>query len=61
VSTTGTFVCSICGEPSQRICAYCTKDVCDNHICEKCQRCSDCCTCESAYAERSSAAAETPA
>jgi len=61
VSASGPFVCSICGEASQRICVYCTKDACDNHICEKCQRCSDCCECESAYVERSSAASETPA
>ena len=41
------FICSICGEESTRICARCTKDACDNHICEKCLRCSDCCECES--------------
>jgi hypothetical protein len=41
-----TFQCSICDEPSERICVYCTKDTCENHICEKCLRCSDCCTCE---------------
>jgi hypothetical protein len=29
-----------------RICARCTKDACNNHLCEKCQRCSDCCECE---------------
>jgi hypothetical protein len=40
------FVCSICGEESTRICARCTKDSCNNHICEKCLRCSDCCECE---------------
>ena len=40
------FTCSICGEASTRICARCTKDACDNHICEKCLRCSDCCECE---------------
>jgi hypothetical protein len=40
------FVCSICGEQSTRICARCTKDACDNHLCEKCLRCSDCCECE---------------
>ena len=40
------FVCSICGEESVRICARCTKDACNNHLCEKCQRCSDCCECE---------------
>src|ERR1035438_6811521 len=40
------FTCSICGEESTRICARCTKDACDNHLCEKCQRCSDCCECE---------------
>ncbi|MFZ0932969.1 MAG: hypothetical protein WB579_26280 [Bryobacteraceae bacterium] len=40
------FHCSICDEPSTRICVRCTKDACDNHICEKCLRCSDCCECE---------------
>src|SRR5438477_98266 len=40
------FTCSICGEESNRICARCTKDACNNHICEKCLRCSDCCECE---------------
>jgi hypothetical protein len=40
------FLCSICGEESTRICARCTKDACDNHLCEKCLRCSDCCECE---------------
>ena len=40
------FQCSICGEESTHICARCTKDACDNHLCEKCLRCSDCCECE---------------
>ena len=40
------FTCSICGEESTRICVWCTKDACENHLCEKCQRCSDCCECE---------------
>ncbi len=40
------FICSICGEESTRICARCTKDACNNHLCEKCLRCSDCCECE---------------
>jgi hypothetical protein len=40
------FQCSICGEESTRICVWCTKDTCANHLCEKCQRCSDCCECE---------------
>ena len=40
------FTCSICGEVSTRICVRCTKDACDNHLCEKCLRCSDCCECE---------------
>jgi len=40
------FTCSICGEESTRICARCTKDSCNNHLCEKCLRCSDCCECE---------------
>ena len=45
------FACSICGEESTQICARCTKDACDNHICEKCLRCSDCCECEVRLAE----------
>ncbi|HTR39557.1 MAG TPA: hypothetical protein VMH80_26975 [Bryobacteraceae bacterium] len=40
------FTCSICGEASTEICAYCTKDACANHRCERCKRCSDCCECE---------------
>jgi len=40
------FTCSICGEPSTDICAYCTKDTCTNHRCTRCKRCSDCCECE---------------
>jgi len=40
------FTCSICGEQSTRICVRCTKDACNNHLCEKCLRCSDCCECE---------------
>jgi hypothetical protein len=42
----GTFTCSICGEASQDICIFCTKDACHNHLCERCKRCSDCCECE---------------
>ena len=38
--------CSICAEPSQSICLFCTKDTCDNHLCVRCGRCSDCCTCD---------------
>jgi len=33
------------------ICARCTKDACDNHLCDKCLRCSDCCECEVALVE----------
>ena len=40
------FWCYICSDPSTNICLYCTKDACDNHLCEKCGRCSDCCACE---------------
>jgi hypothetical protein len=40
------FHCYICGEPSTEICARCTRDTCDNHICERCLLCSDCCTCD---------------
>ena len=45
-SSAKVFRCSICDEPSLRICFYCTKDTCENHLCPKCRRCSDCCTCE---------------
>src|SRR5579872_5156911 len=45
------FLCSICGEESARICARCTKDACNNHLCEKCKRCSDCCECEVTLAD----------
>jgi len=34
-----------------RICARCTKDACNNHICDKCLRCSDCCECEVALSD----------
>jgi hypothetical protein len=44
-----TFTCSICGEVSQRICVYCTKDACGNHLCERCNRCSDCCECDTLF------------
>lgn len=40
------FSCSICGEASEKICVYCTKDTCSNHLCERCRRCSDCCVCD---------------
>ncbi len=43
--------CHICKESSERICVYCTKDACDNHICDKCRRCSDCCACDLAREE----------
>ena len=46
------FTCSICAEESTRICVWCTKDACVNHLCEKCQRCSDCCECEVALDEQ---------
>ncbi len=50
------FVCSICGEESTRICARCTKDACNNHLCEKCGRCSDCCECEVTLTDAGAAA-----
>ena len=40
------FHCNICAETSTQLCARCTKDTCDNHLCAKCGRCSDCCECE---------------
>ena len=50
------FICSICGEEATQICARCTKDVCGNHLCEKCLKCSDCCECEVALHEPAPAA-----
>lgn len=41
-----TFQCSICGESSTKLCVFCTKDACNNHLCDRCHRCSDCCLCE---------------
>lgn len=41
-----TFRCSICEEPSRDLCAWCTKDACELHRCQKCLRCSDCCRCD---------------
>jgi hypothetical protein len=43
---TTSYTCNICGEESTRICSRCTKDTCNNHLCERCSRCSDCCECE---------------
>jgi hypothetical protein len=40
------FSCTICETESTRICSWCTKDTCANHLCERCERCSDCCECE---------------
>jgi len=40
------FQCSICGDSSTKLCVYCTKDACNNHLCDRCHRCSDCCLCE---------------
>ena len=51
MTATVQFTCNICGEESTRICARCTKDTCNNHLCDKCQRCSDCCECEVALEE----------
>jgi hypothetical protein len=51
------FFCSICNEESTRICVRCTKDACNNHLCEKCRRCSDCCECEVTLSEHSAPAA----
>src|SRR5947209_19190608 len=59
MTATLVFTCSICGEPSQSICSFCTKDACANHLCERCGRCSDCCECEVRLDEPSDHAAET--
>ena len=40
------FSCSICGDASHKICVYCTKDACNNHLCHRCMRCSECCQCD---------------
>jgi hypothetical protein len=40
------FSCSICEQESTRICAFCTKDACSIHICDRCGCCSDCCQCD---------------
>jgi hypothetical protein len=52
------FTCSICGEASTDICAYCTKDACPNHRCARCKRCSDCCECEVPLSAEEASAAE---
>ena len=54
------FACSICEQESTRICAFCTKDACDNHICERCGCCSDCCQCEVPLDEPVHGHAEAP-
>jgi len=41
-----TFACSICSEPSHKICIFCTKDACNNHLCQRCLCCSECCHCD---------------
>jgi len=56
-STELQFKCSICGDPSTDICAWCTKDACANHLCAKCLHCSDCCHCEVPLEEHTEAAA----
>ena len=40
------FTCSICGDTSHKICVYCTKDACSNHLCLRCMCCSECCHCD---------------
>jgi|SRR5579862_5865915 len=40
------FACSICEQESTRICEFCTKDTCADHLCAGCLRCSDCCECD---------------
>jgi hypothetical protein len=54
------FTCSICGEASNDICAYCTKDACPNHRCARCKRCSDCCECEVPLSAEEASALEAP-
>src|SRR5436190_14813822 len=55
------FTCSICEQESTRICVTCTKDTCDNHLCEKCHQCSDCCECEVALIETTETVTEQAA
>lgn len=52
MSEVTTFPCSICADPADQICVYCTKDVCANHRCDKCHRCSDCCQCDQRRSEK---------
>lgn len=54
------FDCSICGEASQQICCWCTKDACVNHLCAQCRRCSDCCECEVGLESEHSLTFSTP-
>jgi len=54
------FSCSICEQESTRICAFCTKDACGMHICERCGCCSDCCQCEVPLDEPLHAHTEAP-
>ena len=58
MTAVATFTCTICGETSTEICVYCTKDTCDNHLCQRCLRCSDCCVCESPLIREEAAQAE---
>lgn len=53
------FACSICEQESVRICVSCTKDACDNHICESCGCCSDCCNCDVPLTEPATPVAAT--
>ena len=46
------FICSICERESTRICVSCTKDTCDDHLCNICKSCSDCCVHEVQLEER---------
>ena len=59
IVNTDIFTCSICGEASKNICAYCTKDACSNHRCARCKRCSDCCECELPLSEDEAATIDT--
>ena len=60
MAPTAVFTCSICGEVSNNICSYCTKDACSNHRCERCKRCSDCCECEYPLSAEEPVAVEEP-
>jgi hypothetical protein len=61
MASAAVLMCSICGDPSNDICVYCTKDACLNHRCDRCKRCSDCCDCDVPLSAEPKAVVETVA